>query len=158
MEGKDDNGNGFRDHLPSWSGVNIEIVIPDQGRYVAVDTTISNQAIENMIRFGPDATGITPYTYFKVMDDQGKPVTHFEPNLELHVRYTARAWENAANSKLGNGRPQLFYLVKNEEDNWVGEWQVIPRTDEDLDPPEGKPYGKMILYIEDLPDPAIGGC
>ncbi|MGB2964393.1 MAG: hypothetical protein WBB69_10460 [Anaerolineales bacterium] len=159
----DDNRNGFQSWLPDWSGISVEVHIPEQdGRYtIHLEIDLSPQAIKNFKEFDPETKGITPLTYFKVRDETGKPKTTFAPPLKLHVRYSARAWFKSASSRLGKGarRPRVYSLQKDEEDNWVGDWVEFKIEKHNIKPPADEySYGHLYIDVPELPDPKIGGC
>ena len=100
--------------------------------------------------------------YLKVKDKEGFAITDFDPPLELHIRYSASAWEKSANSALGKvaGRPRVYYLQKNPNDTWEGDWVEfdVDDTKDVHPPPDDFSYGYITIYTYTLPDPKIGGC
>lgn len=97
-------------------------------------------------------------TYFQVKDAKtGELKTEFDPSLELHVEYTAEAWDAAFDKEFK--RPRLAYLIR-KENSWAAEW--VEFTDEyilNVIPPGtgGDPHGYLHISIGELGDPLIGG-
>ena len=94
-------------------------------------------------------------TYFQVKDAKtGELITHFDPPLEMQMKYTAEAWKEATQQDFEH--PRVAYLIWKDAswaDNWVEFADVsitLPGTDEDN-------HGYLHFSIEQLDDPLIGG-
>ena len=95
--------------------------------------------------------------YFQVQRD-GKPVTEFDPPLELRVEFSSQAWASVLDSEVE--RPHLAYLVL-KDGAWANAWVEFRAESIRVIPPrtEGYPAEKGFLYItiDTLEDPLIGG-
>lgn len=104
-------------------------------------------------------------TLFKMKDPGGNLKTNFPTPLEIQIEYTDKAWKEALKDKKAKkkDRPRLAYLIWDDKKTpkWTGDWvefdnsniSVIVKPD-----PNGDPNGYIILSLNNLPDPAIGGC
>jgi len=154
MEGSNENKEYF---LACWTGINVIIKIPSQYGGLYPDTDLTEEMLRNFENNPPETEGITPFSYFKIKDEDGKPITNFEDNpLVLEVRYTPRAW--AASSKAGGGQPRIYFRSY-EDGRWAPDWVEIPVDPANVKQPgTGNPFGTLTAYLPELPDPAIGGC
>jgi hypothetical protein len=163
-----------RGELSGWRDITIEVIVPDQpsAKRLTIDDTLSDQALLN---YGPSSSQtkkIRTIAYFKIKDGN-EIINEFDPKLEIHVKYTPRAWESAANSPFGakikesegkeevldEPRPTLHYRAR-FGDEWSDDW--INFEDDDTTtvqailPGDVDDFGYLTLYVKCLPDPAVG--
>ncbi len=94
-------------------------------------------------------------TYFQVKDAKtGKPITHFKPPLEMQVKYTATAWEEATKKDLEH--PRVAYLIWKDA-SWADTWVEFTDVSFILPGTGGDNHGYLYFSIEQLDDPLIGG-
>ena len=95
-------------------------------------------------------------TFFKVKSGDNV-ITSFSPALQLRITYTGGPWNSIEEREYE--QPRVAYLQKTT-DGWAQQWfefeapAVFPPGNESN--PEGT--GVLIITIEELPDPLIGGC
>jgi hypothetical protein len=147
---------------PSAEGIQVEVCLAGGNNTYTIETEL-DPALRDLIN--PDTLPFprtTLMAYFQVKDGAGKSATVFSPPLELRIRYTSQAWEQALEDPDASafGRPRVAYLVQKEE-GWAENWVEFAGTEITTvtEPGPGEdPYGYLYIIIEVLPDPAIGGC
>ena len=146
-------------------GIDVEVCLPGgEGVYTVethdLDLGLKNQAMDYTEAF-PIATLMG---YFEIY--AGEPLEQvfaFDPPLQLRIIYADGTWEQALEDSVADDRgyPRAAYLVL-KEGVWSGDWVEFSEGDITVILPgtEGYPEGTgaLIIIIENLPDPAIGGC
>jgi hypothetical protein len=107
--------------------------------------------------------------YFKIVDkndDQEKEIKHFNPPLEIEIKYPAGLWKNAVDNinhlidgNTGFVHPRAAYLGRKNLSNWAGSWVEFSYSGAVIKQPIIiiRP-GSLKITITTLGDPLIGGC
>ena len=146
-------------------GIEVEVCLPGGEGVYTVETHDLDQGLKNQAMDMTDAFPIaTLMGYFEVFS--GDPLVQvevFDPPLQLRIIYAEGTWEQALKDSVAADRryPRAAYLVL-KEGAWSGDWVEFSEDAITVIAPgtEGYPdgTGALIIIIEYLPDPAIGGC
>jgi hypothetical protein len=158
-----DHEDDFVSVLPGLDGeierdIQVEICIPGGKDEITVDADpLSEAKIEAALVVNEPFTITRLTTYFQVKDPDGVLITHFDPALEMQVKYTAEAWDAAMDEELE--RPRVAYLIW-KDDSWADTWVEFTKEnilDVILPGTGGDSHGYLHIIIEELADPLIGG-
>jgi hypothetical protein len=143
---------------PNARGITIEACIPGgRGDYFIESPALTPDEMRQARKASSPFPVETLITNFLVMDvDTREMAASFDPPLEIKITYSAEAWKEIL--ARGYKTPRVVYLVKKDgdwEDTWIefesGQIQY-------LEPEKDGSPGILIITIEELPDPLIGGC
>ena len=145
--------------------IKVEICIPGGLNKYSIETAVLDQEQKNIVKKIESPFPIaTLMTFFQVKDQESdKLVTKFDPPLELRITYSTKAWLNSLENELAGklGHPRVAYLVK-KNDLWADNWVELNGDQMHVYAPgtEGitEGTGVLIIIIEEIPDPLIGGC
>jgi|LGVE01.1.fsa_nt_gb hypothetical protein len=94
-------------------------------------------------------------TYFQVKNAKtDKIITDFDTPLEMQVKYTAEAWEEA--TKQDFKHPRVAYLIWKDA-SWADAWVEFTDVSFKLPGTGGDNHGYLNFSIDQLDDPLIGG-
>ena len=155
-----DSGDDLISGLPGLGGENegdiqVEICIPGEKNKSTIDADpLSEDEKEAALAVNEPFAITRLLTYFQVKDADGVLITHFDPPLEMQVKYTAAAWDDAIDEKLE--RPRVAYLIW-KDDSWAETWVEFTDVSIILPGTGGDNHGYLNFSIEQLDDPLIGG-
>ena len=143
-------------------GIQLELCIPGgEGKYTVLTEDLDEKQKTRVKEVESPFPVAALVSYFEVQDSKGKTITEFDPPLELRVTYTTQALEEIM--KRGFDEPRIAYLVR-KGDQWGTAWVEFTKENaavEFIRPgTEGQPKdtGLIIIKIQKLADPVIGGC
>jgi hypothetical protein len=150
-------------------GIDVEVCLPGGEGVYTIETQdlapgLKNQAMDMTETF-PIATLMGYFEVYRV--DPHEQVFEFVPALQLRIIYADGTWGQALGDEqaAAQGYPRVAYLVLKlvlDESAWSGDWVEFSEDDITVILPgtEGYPdgTGALIIIIDYLPDPAIGGC
>lgn len=134
----------------------MELCMPGgNGKIIVEDDPLSEAEKEAALAVNEPFAITHLITYFQVKDAKtGELITHFDPPLELQIKYTAEVWEVAIDEKLE--RPRVAYLIWKEA-SWAKTWVEFTDVSFILPGTGGDNHGYLHFFIEQLEDPLIGG-
>lgn len=160
MAGQQKNPNNYeRKLLPPINGGGITVEVTYNRKYAVEPIFLTDDQKTDAEELTPQPFPIdTLLVCFLVTKSGSDDIEYnYNPPLEIKITYPDTAWKDAI--KRGFHHPRLAYLGR-KGDLWVGDWIEFTKEITAIIPPDmcGDSEGKIILSVEELPDPLIGGC
>lgn len=130
-------------------------ILGGNGIFIVEDDTLSEANIKAALKVNEPFAITRLITYFQVKNAKtGKVITYFDPPLEMQVKYTAAAWDEAIKQDFIH--PRAAYLIWKDA-SWADSWVEFTDASFILPGTDGDNHGYLHFSIEELDDPLIGG-
>ncbi len=146
--------------------ISLDIYVPGDPDLLDIQTYLTEDEISAASSVADPLTHFKVFQFFKIVESGGLKTSFIPDTLELHFTYSFDAWYDASSESYWQNkkRPLVLYLEKDEEEEtgWASQWKEFSTLTSATfttvkTPSNPNDTGLIIIEIDELPDPYVGG-